>query len=597
MPTQGAVEIDYETLFRSGPGGIVITDSSHTIVQVNDHMLTWTGFSREELVGTSLTRLLPPADRILFSARTVPLLYLEGRVSDVSFSVLGKDREALAVHLSASRVNKGPETKTQKGASLVGMTVFLFTPRRERTAEEEHVISAVRRAEKSDVLRREAEDDLAQSAQFDASTSLLNRVGLMPRLSSLVSQTPSGRDLVTIAIDLDHFRVVNESLGQAAGDQVLRAIAQRLTGLTEEGFLCARVGGDEFVVVGSGRGRGVPLAERILELVSGPIRVDDLDIVVTASVGVSTGATSGADGDRFASFAHLAELHLRQATTAMYKAKATGRNRWKRFTSVVDDSAVNEIRLLGEIRNGLAEAQFRLDYQPQLHVETGRLHGYEALMRWHHPDRGLIGPAGFIDVAERSGLVNQLGAWACRTAIDRCVRLNSAPDALPVTMSVNVSARQLGDPRLAEMIGELLAESGLDPALLTLEITESGLITDSPSAHRNLELLHGQGVRLSIDDFGTGHAGFAYLKDFPVDELKIDGSFVSGLGVSAEDTAIVASCIDIGHAMGMSVVAEGIETREQLERLTEMGCDIIQGYFYSMPLADEALESWQPPVS
>jgi EAL domain-containing protein (putative c-di-GMP-specific phosphodiesterase class I) len=177
------------------------------------------------------------------------------------------------------------------------------------------------------------------------------------------------------------------------------------------------------------------------------------------------------------------------------------------------------------------------------------------------------------------------------------VRLNAAPDALPVTMSVNVSARQLGDPRLAEMIGELLAESGLDPALLTLEITESGLITDSPSAHRNLELLHGQGVRLSIDDFGTGHAGFAYLKDFPVDELKIDGSFVSGLGVSAEDTAIVASCIDIGHAMGMSVVAEGIETREQLERLTEMGCDIIQGYFYSMPLADEALESWQPPVS
>ena len=593
MPTPGPVEFDYETLFRSGPGGILITDSSNTIVQANDHILAWTGFSRDELIGTSLIRLLPPADRILFSARAVPLLHLEGRVSDMSFNVLGKDRSARPVHLSASRVNQRPQVESQRAASIVGTTVFLFTPRRDRSAEEEHLISAVRHAEKADALRREAEHDLARSAQFDALTSLLSRVGLMPRLVDMVSHVEPGDDLVTIALGLDHFRVVNESLGQAAGDQVLRAIAGRLETLADGGLLCARVGGDEFVVVGSGQGRGVSFAERILELVSEPIRVDDLDIVVTASLGFSNAAISTAHGDRPASFARFAELQVRQATTAMYKAKATGRNRWRRFTSAVDDSAINEIRLLGEIRSGLAHAQFRLEYQPQLHVETGRLHGYEALMRWDHPDRGVIGPDGFIDVAERSGLVNQLGAWAFREAIDRCVRLNASRGALPVTMSVNVSARQLGDPRLAEMIGELLSQSGLDPALLTLEITETGLITDSPSAHRNLELLHSHGVRLSIDDFGTGHAGFAYLKDFPVDELKIDGSFVTGLGISAEDTAIVASCIDIGHAMGMTVVAERIETREQLERLTEMGCDIIQGYFYSVPLAEEALESWQ----
>lgn len=591
MATDVPLAVDYETLFRAGPGGIVIADSSNTIVQVNDHMLEWIGFSREELVGTSFTRLLPAADRILFSARAMPLLFLDGRVSDLSFNVLGKDRVARAVHLSASRVNQRSEAG--EAPSLVGTTVFLFTPRRERTAEEEHLISAVRHAEKADALRREAEYDLARSAQFDALTSLLSRVGLMPRLADMVRNAPPACDLVTFVLGLDHFRVVNESLGQAAGDQVLKAVADRLLALTDEGSLCARVGDDEFVVVGPGSARGVSFADTLLDIVSAPILVDDLDIVVTASIGASESPITTAGGIAPAS---LAETQVRQATSAMYQAKATGRNRWKRFTSVLDDSAINEIRLLGEIRAALADGQFRLEYQPQLDLETRRLHGYEALMRWDHPERGVIGPAGFIDVAERSGLVNQLGAWACRVAIERCLQLNASADAPPITVSVNVSARQLGDPRLAEVIGELLAESGLDPALLTLEITETGLITDSPGAHRNLELLHGHGVRLSIDDFGTGHAGFAYLKDFPVDELKIDGSFVAGLGDSAEDEAIVASCIDVGHAMGLSVVAEGIETREQLDRLAEMGCDVIQGYFYSKPLRDDSLDTWQPSI-
>ncbi|WP_052521431.1 sensor domain-containing phosphodiesterase [Agreia bicolorata] len=593
MPTNLPVVVDYETLFRAGPGGIVIVDSSSTIVQVNDHILAWTGFVREDLIGTAFTRLLPPADRILFSARVVPLLHLDGRVSDMSSALLGKDRVARAAHLSASRVTEQTDAQAPGAVAPAAATVFLFTPRRDRTAEEEHLIRAVRHAEKADALRREAENDLARSTQFDALTSLLSRAGLMPRLADMVRDAPPECDLVTFVLGLDHFRVVNESLGQAAGDQVLKAVAERLTALADEGFLCARVGDDEFVVVGPGSARGLSFADTILELVSVPILVDDLDIVVTASVGASEGPITSADD---VSPASLAETQVRQATTAMYKAKATGRNRWKRFTSVVDDSAINEIRLLGEIRTALADEQFRLEYQPQLHVETGRLHGYEALMRWDHPERGVIGPADFIDVAERSGLVNQLGAWACRVAIEKCVQLNSVPHARPVTVSVNVSARQLGDPRLADLVGAMLNENRLDPGLLTLEITETGLITDSPAAHRNLDLLHGLGVRLSIDDFGTGHAGFAYLKDFPVDELKIDGSFVAGLGVSAEDTAIVASCIDVGHAMGMTVVAERIETRDQLKRLTDMGCDIIQGYLYSVPLRSDDLQSWQGSV-
>lgn len=587
--TDATASVDYELLFRSAPGGLVVADSDNGIIEVNDTFLAWTGFSRKDLMGRSFSRLLPPADRILFSARAVPLLYLDGRVSDMSFTLLGKDREPRPAHLSATRLDAESGASQGDSSGGVAATLYMFAPRRERSAEEEHLIKVVRQAERSDARRREAELDLEQSAQYDALTTLFNRFGLLTRIAELARVEPVATDLATFVLGLDHFRVVNESLGRAGGDQVLKTVAERLMTLSDEGFLTARVGDDEFVVIGRTHARGVSFAETILELISAPILVDELDIVVTASLGASLARPDSSDRDNPAA---TAETQMRQATTAMYEAKASGRNRWKLSTATIDDSAITEIRLLGEIRAALADDQFRLEYQPQLDLASGLLHGYEALLRWDHPERGVVGPAGFIAVSERSGLISQVGAWACRTAIEQCARLNREPDSRPVTMSINVSARQLGDPRLAEMVGALVRDNGLDPALITLEITETGLITDSPRAHRNLELLHEQGVRLAIDDFGTGHAGFAYLKDFPVDELKIDGSFVAGLGVSVEDTAIVTSCIEVAHALGMHVVAERIETRDQLDRLAELGCDIIQGYLYSVPLHSDALPSF-----
>ena len=587
--TDATASVDYELLFRSAPVGLVITDADNAIVEVNDSFLTWTGFSREDLMKTPFTRLLPPADRILFSARAVPLLYLEGRVSEMSFTLLGKDRARRPVHLSATRLDA--ESGVARRDSPVGAaaTLYLFAPRRERSEDEEHLTRVVRQAERSDALRREAELDLEQSAHYDSLTTLFNRFGLLTRIAELGGVEPVSTDLATFVLGLDHFRVVNESLGRAGGDQVLKTVAERLMTLSDQGLLAARVGDDEFVVVGCTNDSGVSFAETILDLVSEPIVVDELDIVVTASLGASVARSDSSDRSNPVA---AAETQMRQATTAMYEAKASGRNRWKLSTSTLDDSAITEIRLLGEIRAALAGDQFRLEYQPQLDLATGELHGYEALLRWDHPERGVVGPAGFIAVTERSGLISQVGAWACRTAIEKCAVLNREPEARPVTMSINVSARQLGDPRLAEMVGALVREHSLDPALITLEITETGLITDSPRAHRNLELLHEQGVRLAIDDFGTGHAGFAYLKDFPVDELKIDGSFVAGLGVSVEDTAIVTSCIDVAHALDMRVVAEGVETSVQLDRLAELGCDFIQGYLYSVPLHHDALPTF-----
>jgi diguanylate cyclase (GGDEF)-like protein/PAS domain S-box-containing protein len=568
------VAIDFETLFRAAPAGSVITTADHTILDVNDAFTGWTGHDRDDLLGTSFLRLLPVGDRILFATRSQPLLDLTGRIAETAVTVLGRSRTALPAALVASRVGSDPE-----------LTVFLMGPRRERSTEESLLLSAVHRAEDSDSRRQEAERDLEHQAHHDPLTGLPNRRGFLASLAGSFAEQP----VSAFWIGLDHFRVINESVGRPAGDDILTLIAERLRRQHDPDTLVARVGDDEFAVIAHGVSPAEH-AEDLLALVAEPLRVDDLEIVVTASVGVASldpvDPRTSSGGSR-----GTAEMLLRTANTGMHDAKAAGRNRWKPATATTDDSAIDEIRLVGEIRAAIAGDQLRLEYQPQLDLRTGLLHGFEALLRWEHPDRGLIGPAGFIDVAEKTGLISQLGTWACRTAIARAAELNEA-GGTPLQMSVNISARQLGDPHFAETIASLLQTTCLDPARLTLEITETSLITDAREAEANLGSLHELGVQLSIDDFGTGHAGFSYLNDFPVDEIKIDRSFVERLDTSPEATAIVASCIELAHALDITVVAEGIETAAQLDRLTALGCDIAQGYRYSRPLRAEALPAW-----
>jgi diguanylate cyclase (GGDEF)-like protein/PAS domain S-box-containing protein len=568
------VTIDFETLFRAAPAGSVITTADHTILDVNDAFTDWTGHDRDDLLGTSFLRLLPVGDRILFATRSQPLLDLTGRIAETAVTILGRSRTALPAALVASRVGRDPE-----------LTVFLMGPRRERSTEESLLLSAVHRAEDSDSRRQEAERDLEHQAHHDPLTGLPNRRGLLDSLSESFAEQP----VSVFWVGLDHFRVINESVGRTAGDEILTTIAQRLRRHAGSDALVARVGDDEFAVVA----RGVAPAqhaEALLALVAEPLRVDDLEIVVSASIGVAsldpTAARTAAGGSR-----STAETLLRTANTGMHDAKAAGRARWKPATATTDDSAIDEIRLVGEIRAAIAGDQLRLEYQPQLDLRTGRLHGFEALLRWEHPDRGLIGPSAFIDVAEKTGLISQLGTWACRTAIARATELNEAVGA-PLQMSVNISARQLGDPHFADTVASLLQATCLDPARLTLEITETSLIIDARQADANLASLHDLGVQLSIDDFGTGHAGFSYLSEFPLDEIKIDRSFVDKLDTSPEATAIVVSCIELAHALDIAVVAEGVETAAQLARLTALGCDIAQGYHYSRPLRAEALPAW-----
>jgi diguanylate cyclase (GGDEF)-like protein len=574
----GTSELDFEALFRTAPVGCVVTAADDTILDVNDWFTTWTGLERDDLIGTSFLRLLPVGDRILLSTRTAPLLDLAGQVPEIAVTIRGADRASLPATLGASRVTMDPTA-----------TLFIVVPRRERSFEEAQLISAVHRAEDSDTRRRAAQDDLEHLSRHDSLTGLLNRTGLVSALAARLTDEQRGPQVGAIWIGLDHFRVVVESLGHAAGDSVLETIARRLSDRFGDGALLGRVGGDEFVVLV----RGTSLedhADDILALVAEPMMVDDLEIVVSASIGLAAKDRLDLRG-RGAEVAVDSLLH--HAGTGMYAAKAAGRNRWKRSVVADEDSAVDEIRLIGEIRAAITGDQLRLEYQPQLDIGTGKVHGFEALVRWDHPERGLIAPSGFIDVAEKSGLISQIGIWTCGTAIAQAVELNTASPA-PVHMSVNISARQLGEARFADAVSSLLRAADLDPRLLTLELTETGLITDAPQVHENLRDLHELGVRLSIDDFGTGHASFAYLNDFPIDEIKIDQSYVARLDTSPESTAIVVGCIELAHALSATVVAEGVETAAQLSRLTELGCDIAQGYHYARPLRAESLHSWLP---
>ncbi|KQX74427.1 bifunctional diguanylate cyclase/phosphodiesterase [Aeromicrobium sp. Root472D3] len=568
---------DFEVVFRTAGAGLVITAADDTIVDVNDWFPRWSGLSREELLGTPFMRLLSVADRVLLSTRTALLVELTGHVPEFAVTVLGADRARLPATLGASRVMTDPP-----------FTLFVVAPRREQSFEEAQLITAVRRADDSDARRKAAEDDLEQVARRDTLTGLLNRSGVVEAVAERVVALRPGETVGASWIGLDHFRVVVESLGSAAGDDVLMTISSRLAARFGDDALLGRVGGDEFVVVLP----DVPsdaVADEILALVAEPVVADDVEIVVSASIGLASRQRPQPLGPRGA--LDVAEALLHHAGNGMYAAKAAGRSRWKRLDADDDESALDEIRLLGEVRTAIAQSQLFLDYQPQLDLRSGRLHGLEALVRWQHPERGLIPPAGFIDAAEKSGLISQIGLWACATAIAKAADLASGPLG-PVQMSVNIAARQFGEARFADSVVALLRAADLDPRLLTLELTETGLVTDGPQIAETFRQLHEHGVKLSIDDFGTGHASFAYLRDFPVDEIKIDQSYVERIDSSAESAALVVGCVDLAHALSVSVVAEGVETVAQLSRLTEIGCDVVQGYLYSRPLGDEALDAW-----
>jgi diguanylate cyclase (GGDEF)-like protein len=382
-------------------------------------------------------------------------------------------------------------------------------------------------------------------------------------------------------MDLDNFKVINDSLGHKAGDELLKAVTRHLRACLRPGDTAARLGGDEFVVLldgVAGVGDAVRVAERIIETLGAPIELEGRQVFVRASVGIALGEDSESRAD----------ILLRNADVAMYEAKKEGKARSKVFNPSMFAQALRRLELENDLRRAIEHEELRLYYQPKVLLDTGTITGMEALIRWEHPKRGLILPGEFIPLAEETGLIVPLGRWVLQETCRRAHEWGEQyPTALPLVTSVNLSVKQFQQRDLVREITGILRQTGLEPSRLQLEITESVVMDDAEYAADLLRELKGLGVKLAVDDFGTGYSSLVLLRRFPLDDLKIDKEFVDGLGKNDQDTAIVQLVIDLAHALGMQVVAEGVETVEQLAHLREMGCDQAQGYYFWESLPSE----------
>ena len=416
-----------------------------------------------------------------------------------------------------------------------------------------------------------------QLACYDSLTGLPNRNMFIAELERALARARRGGGAFGLCfIDLDRFKTINDSLGHAAGDELLKTMATRLRGLLRESDLVARLGGDEFVVLLEGHADVASLssvARKMLAAVSEPLALEGRSLWITGSCGV---ALFPADGDD-------ANTLLKNADAAMYQAKAEGKNNFQFYTEALAAQAADLFALESDLRLAVERDELVLHYQPKIDLASGSMRGIEALIRWQHPERGLLPPGEFIPMAEDSGLIVPLGRWVLREACGQLRAWRDAGISVP-RCAVNLSARQFGNESLLDDVLESLSGAGLGADLLEVEITESVLMSDPERANRILQRLHALGVHISIDDFGTGYSSLAYLKRFPAQTLKIDRSFVSGLPADRDDAAITQAVIALSHSLGLQVVAEGVETQEQLEFLQRLGCDQAQGYLIGRPM-------------
>jgi len=434
--------------------------------------------------------------------------------------------------------------------------------------------------------RKFLEEQLHHQAFYEPLTGLPNRALFMDRLEHTLTRSNRRESSVAVMfVDLDNFKVINDSLGHKAGDELLKVVAERVKSYLRPEDTAARLGGDEFTILVedvASVGEGVQIAERIAEVLQPPFTLEEQEVFITTSIGI---ALNNSTQER-------AEDLLRHADLAMYRAKHKGKARYEMFEPNMSTEAWRRLQLENELRQALERGEFKVYYQPIVTLEDARIVAAETLVRWEHPRRGLLLPKEFLSVAEDSGLIVQIGEGVLREACHQMRAWQQRYPTLPLlTVGVNLSPRQLFRP---ELVAEILAETGIDPSSLQLEITE-GMLTNYGvhSANNTLRSLKDLGIRLAVDDFGMGYSSLSYLKRFPVDFLKIDRSFVAGLGQdidgASKDAEIVRAMIDLTHALGLEAVAEGVETAEQLAQLRNMECDLAQGNFFSEPLPSQAL--------
>ena len=430
--------------------------------------------------------------------------------------------------------------------------------------------------------KKMAEEKLHWLANFDPLTGLPNRTLLNDRVVYAIRIAYHVQDTVALLIlDLDHFKNINDSLGHDIGDKMLVKVASRIQSVVREEDTISRQGGDEFVIIlpGTDADGAAHVAEKLIEVVSQPYSIQQYELTITPSIGIALYPIDGSDLNTL----------FQSADAAMYRAKGDGRNCYRFFTSEIQAHSARNLELENALRLALSRNELELYYQPQISMETGRLIGAEALLRWHHPTLGAISPAEFIPIAEESGQIVMIGEWVLRSAL---MQLKSwiEEGMEPFVMAVNLSSIQFRHPKLVDLILGILDELQLPAEYLELELTEGTTMDDPIRAITLMNELHDHGIRMSIDDFGTGYSSLNYLKQFRVYKLKIDISFIRDITENPEDRAIVNAIISMADSLNLQTIAEGVETAEQLELLRDSGCDEVQGYYFSKPLPSVEFE-------
>lgn len=534
------------SVFNNSAEGILITDAERRIISVNPALMEITGYGMDEVVGLT------------------PSVFKSGR-HDRSFY------RAMMGEIEAAGCWRGEIWNRRKNGEIYPEWLTISAVKDEAGVLTHYIGSFFDISE-----RKEAEERIQFIANHDALTRLPNRTLLDDRIrQAIVTSRRQEHYTAILLLDLDRFKLINDTLGHDVGDHLLEAVARKLTETLGETETVARLGGDEFIILMpdiESIDRVSILAQKLLAVVAEPYAVGDNELHVTPSIGISIFPDDGAD----------APTLLRNADTAMYHAKSVGRNNFQFFTRAMNDAVQERMTIENDLRRALEKGEFLLYYQPQVNCRTGAVTGMEALIRWQHPQRGLVSPDKFIPIAEETGLIVPIGEWVLREAC-RQAKVWHDQGQTNLRMGVNLSARQFQQPDLFRQISSALRDSGLNNSCLELEITEGMLMEDPEDAAELLRALASLGIRLAIDDFGTGYSSLAYLKRFTLHRLKIDGSFVRDISSDPNDAAIVSAIVSLADNLNMEVIAEGVESVEQLRYLEKHGCSEIQGYFFSRP--------------
>lgn len=541
------------TALEQAADSVIITDLNGTIEYVNHGFTAITGYTSEEAIGKKAS--------LLKSDQQDPELC-----------------QRLWATITAGRVFRDVIVNRRKDGSLFHEEKTI-TPQSDAAGNITHFVATGK-----DITERVANHEQIQYlAHHDLLTGLPNRRLLLDRIDQTIARAKWNRRHVGVLfLDMDRFKVINDSLGHDAGDQVLKIMAQRLRACVRDGDTVARLGGDEFAIILNDVASEDDIhnvAKKLLAEIGLPFQVRGRELFVTTSIGVSRFPEDGDDGQAL----------LKKADVSMYNAKAKGKNNYQLYSANDETLVMERLGLESDLHRALQKQEFFLVYQPQFDTKTEALRGIEALLRWKHPKRGIVLPLEFIPLLEETGKIIQVGAWVLAEACREAKRLQSAAGSL-VRVAVNISIHQFRQPDFVEIVAAALRDADLEPSLLELEITEGVLIEDITEASRMLRILGAMGVRLSIDDFGTGYSSLHYLRRLPINTMKIDKSFVKDIATDPDDAAIVTAICTLAHAMGIRVIAEGVETQGQRDFLEKIDCDALQGYLYSPPLLSAEME-------